>query len=81
MKGLYLQTIYFKENIMELPIARLFLEFRETVFQQIAEMTEMVLGHDHQIRTLRAEITHLKSEIKNHKLDVKKNVDEDNIPF
>lgn len=72
---------------MELPIARLFLEFRETVFQQIAEITEMTLGHDHQIRTLRAEISHLKSELNHYKIDFKNGIDEkntideDNVPF
>ena len=45
---------------MEFSIAKLFLEFRETVIHQISEVTSMIYSHDHQLRALQSELRHLK---------------------
>ena len=64
---------------MELPIAKLFLQFRETIFQQMANLTERTLAHDHQLRSLKAEVDEIKTEL------IKKNILEsdliDDLPF
>jgi|TARA_B100000161_G_C33325811_1_gene313538 hypothetical protein len=64
---------------MELPIAKLFLQFKEIISQQMAKITEMTFAHDHQLRSLRAEVDLLKIEL------IKKNIIEndliDDLPF
>ena len=53
---------------MELPIAKLFLQFRETIYFQVAKLTEITSAHDHQLRHLKEEVKHLREEIKNNKI-------------
>ena len=64
---------------MDLTIAEMFLKFRDTIFQQVANLTEMTLAHDHQIRNLRAEVKHLQEEINNKNTDNQEIVDD--LPF
>ena len=60
---------------MDLTIAKMFLKFRETIYLQVASLSEMTLAHDHQLRHLKEELNQLKREIK------KNNELIDDLPF
>ena len=64
---------------MEFSIAKLFLDFRETVIHQISEVTSMIYSHDHQLRALQSELRHLKLLIENK--NENKHEDNEDIPF
>ena len=65
---------------MELSIAKLFLEFRETSLHQISKLSAMLYAHDHQLRALQSEINHLKHLLKKYN-DENNFIDNEDIPF
>ena len=65
---------------MELSIAKLFLEFRETSLNQISKLSAMLYAHDHQLRALKSEITHLKHLLKKEINDKNNFIDNEDIP-